>query len=215
MFNFKILIIMKKGFLFTMLCFSFVFIGCQEDNNLALNELTEKKGDKVYFEAESHNSIIKVRDTTSLRIIYDETYNHKIVLNYEVLEEDLEKSSIKFVNPNNINEYVKFSYLDVNNIANNKFSIRADASNGVSKDYVITIYDDNYFKTESKGGRGRLLKYIKELAEEIIEELADDDGGSSNNSCAQEAVATCGAGNVQSVSYESGWFSSSCSFTCC
>lgn len=182
----------------------FIIFGCEDDN---LNEYSYSKTTNIDFIIKSSNSEIISDGTDIIRKSGGITYDHDIKLNYKL--KDLSASKVKVFNPNDPSEYMIIELVK-DKVDHGEFKI--DLSNGMSKIYTIDLVGNS--SIPKGGGRNRLIKKIIDA----VDDLFEDSGGGSNGgvaNCAQQAVNACGEGNVSSVSYESGWFSSSCSFTCC
>ena len=177
--------------------------GCEEDN---LKEESISKSNNINYIIESNDSEIISKGDDVIRKSGGITFDHDIIMNYK--SKELSASKMKVYNPENTSEYM---IINITKAKDDYGEFQVDLSNGISKSYTINLHN-NVAKT---GPRGRLLKKIAKLVKEIIEDANESGGSSGASSCAQTAVTTCGEGNVSSVNYESGWFSSSCSFECC
>ncbi|MGM0636430.1 MAG: hypothetical protein ACQESK_10225 [Bacteroidota bacterium] len=204
---------------FILLFYTTAFVGCEkeespEDSANQINTAERNDGEIAYI-TDNDGISITLKENTILRRVGHYTYDHDIIMNIE--EEEISEDIIRYFNPLNPSDF--FEVEIINDLEDGRFDISVTSSKNQRFNFTGEIYDETALQQKRGGGKAikRLVDLLIPIFHEISRDrLSEEDGSGSGgaSSCAQTAVNTCGQGNVESVNYEDGWFTDSCTFTC-
>lgn len=166
----------------------------------------------MFYDEVNSDDYISLTENNTIRVINGKMYDHKVNLSLNI--DVLSQNKVRYFNTENSSEFIDVTNVEV--IGEDNFRLEVDAFNGTSLIYDVVVLNpnNNEYQTNNKIWRWIAEKVVEGVIEHVIDETLEDSDGGKAASCTDQAIEACGQGNVATVDFDSGWFSSSCSYTC-